>query len=130
MGSRIFLHPDGYIEIVFAGIQQTEEIRDLVQQATKLFTQHGSMSVLIDGRFGRIARDASTFSSLMSIARDTRLKEMIILIDTNTSNPEAIHGPSVVTNILTSVFGRRPVYIDDEAEARARACGKQGAISR
>lgn len=119
--SRVFLHQDGYVEVVFVGIVKSEEIRSLVDQAQTLLTTHGAMNVLIDGRFGRVDRDAASFSALMSMGRFPTLKKLLILTTTDTDNPIAIHGPSVVTSVLTAALGFRPSYISDEALIREKA---------
>lgn len=119
--SRVFLHQDGYVEVIFRGIIKAEEIRILVDEAQTLLNTHGSMNVLIDGRFGRVDRDAASFSALMSMGRFPALKKLYILTTTDVDNPIAIHGPSVVTSVLTAALGFRPAYISDEALIREKA---------
>jgi hypothetical protein len=119
--SRIFLHPDGYVEMVFVGMQETERLETLIARARALIDEHGPISVVVDGRTGRIQPNISNFSHLMSLGRIPNLIQLYILTSDDPNNSEAIQGPSVVTSILTSVLGFRPFYSSDEADIRHRA---------
>ncbi|NJN54126.1 MAG: hypothetical protein HC804_04835 [Anaerolineae bacterium] len=56
-------HSDGYIEIVLNGTQTPEQIRELDRQARVIMEEHAALaSLLIDARYGRIGRDATSFS--------------------------------------------------------------------
>jgi hypothetical protein len=119
--SHVFLHPDGYIEMVFVGMQETEHLQLLIAQAQALIDEHGPISMVVDGRNGRIQPNFSNFSHLMSMGRFPKLIQLYILTSDDPKNSEAIQGPSVVTSILTSVLGFRPVYSSDEVSIRHRA---------
>ena len=124
--SRVFLHPDGYVEMVFAGIQETERLQLLIAQARALIDEHGPISAVVDGRNGRIQPNISNFSHLMSMGRFPNLIQLYILTSDDPNNSEAIQGPSVVTSILTSVLGFRPFYSSDETDIRRRASEDKG----
>lgn len=119
--SSIFYHPDGYVEIIFHGIQSVESLEELILAYSNLLQKHGRSSVLIDGRNGRVDRDARSFSIMLNMGRHAKLKKMVILTSSDPQNPNAIHGPSIVTAILTAALGFRPTYIGDEAAARRLA---------
>jgi hypothetical protein len=125
-GSRVFLHPDGYVEMVFVGIQEAESLQILITQAQALLNEHGPISIIVDGRHGRIQSNISNFSQLMGLGRLPNLIQLYILTSKDSNNVEAIQGPSVVTSILTSVLGFRPFYSSDEALIRRRASEDTG----
>lgn len=119
--SIAFLHDDGYVEMKLVGEVPTDELQTLVNEAISLIEQHGPINLLSNGQHGRIARDARSFSTLMSIRGVPKLRHYFILTSAETGDPMGIAGPSIVTTILTSILGFRPTYIDSEAEARQRA---------
>ena len=125
-GSRVFLNPDGYVEMVFVGIQETEQLQTLIAQTQILLDEHGPISVVIDGRNGRIQPNTSNFAHMMSIGRLPNLIQLYILTSDDPNDPETIKGPSVITSILTSVLGFRPIYSSDEADLRRRAREDKG----
>ncbi len=119
--SRVFLHDDGYVEMVFVGVQEPEAVGGLIEDARVLLGEYGPCSVVIDGRYGRVQPSATNFSQMMSMGRFPNLIHLYILTTTDAHNTEAIHGPSVVTSILNSVLGFRPIYSSDEEDIRRRA---------
>lgn len=122
--SRVFLNPDGYIELIFHGVVYHDTLRQLIDGSTALAAVHGPINALIDGRFGAVDRKAKTFRVMMSMGRISGMKNVIILTSNDSQAIHAIHGPSIVTSILSSALGFKPAYIDDEAEARAMAASK------
>ncbi len=119
--SRVFYHEDGYIEMVFVGIQEPEAVQMLIEETRVLLGEHGSASVLIDGQNGRILANATNYSQMMSMGKFPNLIHLYILTTTDTNNTEAIQGPSVITSILNFVLGFRPHYSSDEQEIRQKA---------
>lgn len=118
---RTFWNPDGYVEIVFAGVQTPEQIREADTQARELMVEYGDANVLIDARQGRIGRDAASFSVVMKLSRNRNLKRLIILIDQTPAHPEAGRESGVIISMVTAALGKRPIYIYDEVAARALA---------
>ncbi len=121
--THIFLNPDGYIEIVFHGVVYRATLQAMVDQATALAAEHTPVNVLIDGRLGAVERKAKTFRVMMEMGRIDGIKNVIILTSNDPKVIHAIHGPSIVTSILSSALGFKPTYIADEAQARAMAIG-------
>jgi hypothetical protein len=119
--SHVFLHEDGYVEMVFVGMQDTEQLQTLIDQAQVIVNERGPMSLVVDGRNGRIQPNASNFSLMMSMGRFPNLVQLYILTTNEPGKEDAVQGPSVVTSILTSVLGFRPHYSKDEADVRRRA---------
>ena len=67
--SSVFMHTDGYIEMVFVGLQPSNQLRTLINRA-KSFAEAEEdkrISLLVDARKGHIGRDARTFTLLMYI---------------------------------------------------------------
>jgi hypothetical protein len=116
--SRVFYNPDGYVEMTLAGTLSTQQIRVLAEAAKLLIEEYGPIGGLIDGRRGNIIRNVETLSILRTL-QFAKLKRLVIL--TTQDNPEGIKGPTVVMSLLTSILGFRPIYIDDETEARRLA---------
>ncbi len=121
--SHIFLNPGGYIEIIFRGAVYHDALRKLVRQAIAKISKNGPTNVLIDGRLGAVDRKAKTFRVLMGLGHVPDLENIIILTSSDPAEVRAIQGPSIVTSILSSAFGFTPIYIANEAEARAMAVG-------
>ena len=119
----IFLNPDGYIEVIFYGVVYHAAIQSMVDQATVLVAEHKPINVLIDGRLGAVDRKAKAFRVMMEMGRIDGAEKLIILTSNDPQNVHAIHGPSVVTSILSSALGFKPIYIADESQARAMAIG-------
>jgi hypothetical protein len=116
--SRVFYNPDGYVEVVLAGSVQVGQMRVLAEAARALIEQQGPAGGLIDGRRGRIVSNMEMLTLLRSLQTPS-LKRLVIL--TTGDNPAGIQGPDLALSILTAVFGIRPVYSSDEAEARRLA---------
>ena len=116
--SRVFLNPDGYIELVLVGSEDADGIRRLVGEVLTLIEAHGPIGGLIDGRNGNIIRNLESLNILRSLQMP-KLKRLIIL--TTDDNPMGITGPSVVMSILTMILGFRPIYTNDEQAARSLA---------
>jgi hypothetical protein len=119
--SRVFLHPDSYVEMVFVGWQEVEQLSKLIEQARHLLTEHGPMSLVVDGRNGRIQPNFSNFSHMMNLSRFPNILRLYILTSADPDKMEAIQGPSVITSILTAVLGFRPIYSSDEEKIRRKA---------
>ncbi|MCI0397626.1 MAG: hypothetical protein L0332_34005 [Chloroflexi bacterium] len=117
-GPRVYFNPDGYIELVLAGTADATAIRQLADQAIVLVEENGPVGGLIDGRHGNIIRNVETLRVLQSL-QIPKLKRLVILLSRD--DPAGIRKPSIVMSIFTAVFGFRPIYVDDEAEARALA---------
>jgi hypothetical protein len=116
--SRVFYHPDGYVEMTLIGTVQAAQMRVLVEAARALIQQHGPVGGLIDGRHGNIVRSVEMLALLRSL-QIPLLKRLVIL--TTDDNPAGIQEPTIVMSVLTAVFGFRPMYTGDESEARRLA---------
>jgi hypothetical protein len=116
--SRVFLNPDGYVELVLIGSEDAAGIRRLVDEVIDLLEKHGPIGGLIDGRNGNIIRNLESLNILRSLQMP-KLRRLIIL--TTDDNPIGIAGPSVVMSIFTLIFGFRPVYTNDEVRGRELA---------
>ena len=121
--AHIFLNPDGYLEMVFHGIVYHATLQTMVEQAITLAAEHKPINALIDGRLGAVDRKAKAFRVMMEMGRIDGIEKVIILTSSDPKIVHAIHGPSVVTSILSSALGFKPTYITDEAQARAMAVG-------
>jgi hypothetical protein len=119
--STLFWNPDGYVEIVFVGVQKPETLQQFDVQTRELLLEHGRASVLIDARRGRVGRDANSLSFIMKMARSADLDKFVVLIDPASSDPEVGKKSGVLVSMVTAALGKRPIYLYDEAEARARA---------
>jgi hypothetical protein len=119
--SHVFLNSDGYVEMVFVGPIQAPELRRLADAAIELLERHGPIGGLIDGRHGNIRRDVESLSIIRHL-NIPKLKRLVILMGKD--NPEGVQGPTVIMSILTAVFGFRPIYVEDEQEARQLAASK------
>ena len=119
--SAVFWHGDGYIEIVLIGIQEPEQLSRMYDQSLALLDEHGPANVLIDGRNGRVSREASSFLILRRLHTSPNLKNMYILIDKQSTNPDAGRESGIIITIMTTALGLRPVYIYDEEKARKLA---------
>ena len=119
--AHIFLNPDGYLEMVFHGVVYHAALQAMIDQATALAAEHGPINALIDGRLGAVDRKAKTFRVMMGMGRIINIEKIIILTCNDPQVIHAIHGPSVVTSILSSALGFKPTYIADETKARAMA---------
>ncbi|HID54424.1 MAG TPA: hypothetical protein EYP41_20595 [Anaerolineae bacterium] len=122
--SSICLHPNGYIEVIFRGVVRSSRLAELIEEAQRLSEKYSSINVLIDGRNGATSRTARSFSTMMRMGRFPNVTQLIILTTDDPARIDAIRGPGVVTSILTSALGFRPIYTSDEAEARRLAAKK------
>lgn len=120
--STVFWHSDGYIEVHLLGMQTPEQIQELNKSTVALLEGHDEpTNLLIDARIGRIGRDAASFSAIMKLVRDRRLKKIYILVDRNPTHPDAGKESGVIVSMLTAALGKRPYYYYDETEARTLA---------
>lgn len=118
--SAVFWNEGGYLEMVFVGVQTPEEIQVLDRQARGILAEQETPSnLLIDARRGRIGRDAASFSTLMRLGRERHLKQLVVLVDEKPAHPDAGRETGVIVSMLTAALGKRPIYIYDEAAARA-----------
>ena len=117
----VFWNPDGYVEVVLEGILVAEQIKKLNQISLAIFEEHGAANLLIDARQGRVGRDAASFSALMKLARERKLKKFFVLVDRNPISSDAGKESGVIISMLTAALGKRPIYMYDEAEARRLA---------
>ena len=117
--SHVFMNPDGYVEMVLYGRVSPEDLKDLTADVRALIEeQERPVGGLIDGREGNIVRNVETLRTLQDLSLPG-LKRLVILL--STSNPRGIRKPSVVMSIFTTILGFRPIYVDNEEEARALA---------
>lgn len=124
-GTGVFLHPDGYIELVFVGVQEAELLQRLIKQTNELVEEHGPIALLVDGRRGRVNPDAKSFSLLLSLRRQPKLRKIVIITTDDPDQKTAVQGPGVVTLIITSALGLHPTYTSDESEARQLAAAEK-----
>lgn len=123
--SIVYWHEDGYIEMVFAGLQRTAELRQLINQAkTYAEATEDGVSLLVDARNGRIGRDARTFTLLMDVGWVRNLENFVILYSDDPLNENSARPSEIVVSILKNGMRVRPCYISDEAEARAIVSGR------
>lgn len=116
--STVFWNPDGYVELVFIGIQEPEQLSKLNEEARNLLDAYGPANVLIDGRYGRISREASSFLILRRLTKVKNLKKMYILIDKKATQLESGRESGIVITIVSTALGLRPIYLYDEEKAR------------
>jgi hypothetical protein len=114
--SRVFLNPDGYLEMILVGRVEVAKMRELTDQAIALISEHGPIGGLIDGRQGNIVRTVESLRILQKIQMPGLVRLVIL---TAPDNPVAIRKPSIVMSMLTTILGFRPMYLSDESEARA-----------
>lgn len=119
--STVHWHPDGYVEVTFVGLQTPDQLRAIDVQTRQILESHGAASLLIDARRGRMERDAASFSVVMRFSRERLLKRFVILVDRVPVGPEAGKESGVIISMLTAALGKRPIYMYNEAEARALA---------
>ena len=122
--TTISWHPDRYVEVIFVGVQKPEQVREVDRQSRMYMEEHGPICVFIDARHGRIGRDAASFSVLMKLGRIPQLKRLIVLVDPNSTNPDAGRESGVIISMLTAALGKRPIYLYDEAQARQLAASE------
>ena len=125
--SSVFIHADGYIEMVFIGLQASSELRTLINEA-KSFAEaqeDKGVSLLVDARKGHIGRDARTFTLLMDIGWVRNLKNIVFLYDEDPTNKNSARPSDIVVSVLTNTIRVKPRYISDEEEARRIVSGKE-----
>lgn len=125
--SSVFIHTDGYIEMVFVGLQTSSELRTLINEA-KSFAEaqeDKGVSLLVDARKGHIGRDARTFTLLMDIGWVRNLKNIVFLYDEDPTNKNSARPSDIVVSVLTNTIRVKPRYISDEEEARRIVSGKE-----
>ncbi len=118
--SRVFMHEDGYIEMVFAGLQAPEQLRTLINDAKSFaeMREDEGVSLLVDARHGHIGRDARTFATLMDAGWVRNLENLVILYSDDLSNEASARPSDIIISVLTNVVRIKPVYLNDEEEAR------------
>ena len=124
--SSVFIHADGYIEMVFIGLQTSSQLRALIDKA-KSFAEaqeDKSVSLLVDGRNGHIGRDARTFTLLMDIGWVRNLANIVFLYSDDPTNKESARPSDIIVTVLTNTIRIKPIYISDEEEARRIVSGK------
>lgn len=119
--AKSFLHEDGYVELVLVGQVNADEHLTMVQAAFNLVDKHGPVNLLVNGKNGRLSRDARTMSALMQGSRTSKLRHLFILTGAESGDPNGVKGPSVVASVIIGILGLSPIYIDNETEARQRA---------
>ncbi|MCI0397627.1 MAG: hypothetical protein L0332_34010 [Chloroflexi bacterium] len=112
--SHVFQHPAGYLEVVLLGLVSSEEIQRLIAEATAVLETMEPTCVVINGRRGRITRNPQSFRAMRDMAHP-KMKQMIVV--TGRDHPHGSRG-GIVVSIITSILGYKPMYFDDEAEAR------------
>jgi hypothetical protein len=123
--STVYWHEDGYIEMVFVGLQASNQLRTLINKAKSLAEAYEDkrVSLLVDARNGRIGRDARTFTLLMDVGWVRNLQNIVIVYDEDPTNENSARPSDIVVSVLTNTIRVRPRYISDEEEAR-RIVGK------
>lgn len=119
--TRVNLHPDGYVEVTLVGQESPTNLEILATRSRELVEAHGPMSILIDARHGRIGRDTRSFSVLLGLGRVPNLKNLIVLISNDPNNTEGGKRSSLIISLISTALGLQPIYMDNEAEARAKA---------
>jgi hypothetical protein len=124
--SRVSMHADGYIEMVFVGLQPTNQLRTLINQAKSFAeAEEGNrISLLVDARNGHIGRDARTFTLLMEIGWVRNLERIVFLYSDDPDNRESARPSDIIVTVLTNTIRVKPIYISDEEEARKIVSGK------
>ena len=125
--SKVLKHTDGYIEMVLVGLQSTNQLRQLIQEAKSYAEAQGdeAISLLVDARNGRIGRDARTFTLLMDIGWVRNLKNIVFLYSDDPTNEESARPSDIVVSVLTNTIRVKPQYISDEEEARRIVSSKE-----
>jgi len=125
--SSVFIHADGYIEMVFVGLQTSDQLRTLINKAKSLAESQEEKGVnfLVDGRNGHIGRDARTFTLLMDIGWVRNLDNIVFLYSDDPNNENSARPSDIIISVLTNTIRVKPVYINDEEEARRIVAGKK-----
>jgi hypothetical protein len=121
------MHTDGYIEMVFVGLQTSSQLRMLINEA-KSFAEAlegQSVSLLVDGRYGHIGRDARTFSLLMDVGWVRNLENIIFLYSDDPNNTDSARPSDIIVSVLANTVRVMPVYMSDEEAARRIVSGKE-----
>lgn len=124
--SSVFMHTDGYIEMVFVGLQPSNQLRTLINRA-KSFAEAEEdkrISLLVDARKGHIGRDARTFTLLMDIGWVRNLARIVFLYSDDPANEESARPSDIIVSVLSNTVRVKPIYISDEEEARRIVKGK------
>ena len=124
--SSVFMHTDGYIEMVFVGLQPSNQLRTLINRA-KSFAEAEEdkrISLLVDARKGHIGRDARTFTLLMDIGWVRNLERIVFLYSDDPANEESARPSDIIVSVLSNTVRVKPIYISDEEEARRIVKGK------
>jgi len=124
--SRVFMHADSYIEMVFVGLQTSDQLRTLINKAKSLAEsqEEKRVSLLVDARNGHIGRDARTFTLLMDIGWVRNLENIVFLYSDDPNNENSARPSDIIVSVLTNTIRVKPVYINDEEEARRIVAGK------
>ena len=125
--SRVFMHADSYIEMVFVGLQTSDQLRTLINKAKSLAEsqEEKRVSLLVDARNGHIGRDARTFTLLMDIGWVRNLENIVFLYSDDPNNENSARPSDIIVSVLTNTIRVKPVYINDEEEARRIVAGKK-----
>lgn len=125
--SSVFMHADGYIEMVFVGLQTSDQLRTLISKAKSIAESKEDKrgSFLVDGRNGHIGRDARTFTLLMDIGWIRNLENIVFLYSDDPNNKNSARPSDIIISVLTNTIRVKPIYISDEEEARRIVAGKK-----
>ncbi|MCA9960231.1 MAG: hypothetical protein KC443_14415 [Anaerolineales bacterium] len=124
--SRVRLHPDGYIEMTFFGLQSADRLQELITEAKRLASlQEVPVNLLIDARNGRVGRDARSFSLMLGVGWVKNLRSVIILVSDDPQNTVGAKESGVIVSVLTAALRLQPTYIYNETDARAVAAAAQ-----
>lgn len=121
--SYVFFNEEGYVEMVFFGIVNTSELRQLLREMNRLAKLHGPTGFLLDGRYGRIPHNPIALMAFAKATTRSQVTHMVIL--TNAAhlhrNSAAKQAAEDACKVRANTFGIPQVYLSDEAEARQRA---------
>jgi len=107
-------------------LQTSDQLRTLINKAKSLAEsqEEKRVSLLVDARNGHIGRDARTFTLLMDIGWVRNLENIVFLYSDDPNNENSARPSDIIVSVLTNTIRVKPVYINDEEEARRIVAGK------
>lgn len=119
--SKVFLNSAGYIELTLQGILEGDLFGQIVEEVRQIAHEHGPINMFVDARQGRLGRDARSLSIILRMGRIPKLKTVLVLIDNPPTHPLGAVRSGIVISTFAAAIGFRPLYMENEAEARAKA---------